>query len=445
MQSKFERMRGAQAPDYKERLARLGALGRLLRENRAALIAAVDADFGGRARAETALLEITPLLSALRHTQRHLKRWMRDERRSVALEFQPARAFIRYEPLGVIGIISPWNYPYFLSFGPLIDALAAGNTALIKPSELTPKTADLIADLVARYFAPEVVSVVLGGAEVAQGFAGLPFDHLIFTGSTAVGRKVAQAAAENLTPLTLELGGKSPAIVADYPLEKAARAIAQGKFLNAGQTCIAPDYVLVPQGSVEAFGQMVFAQVARAYPNIQENPQFSAVLRGGERLSAMVDEAEAQGAVLLRGPQGAKFAPVLVLDPAPDTRLMQEEIFGPVLPIIGYKSLPEALEFIRARPKPLALYAFTETQSEVILRGAQSGGVTLNATILHIAQHALPFGGVGPSGMGAYHGQDGFKRFSHARAVFAPQFNVLDLVGPPYGRLSSLIGRIVGR
>ncbi|MCE5974136.1 coniferyl aldehyde dehydrogenase [Sinirhodobacter sp. WL0062] len=441
-------------PDAETRKRRLSALKRLVIESRDEIAAAIDADFGGRARAETELMEIVPLLTALRHASRSLRRWMRDERRPVALTFQPSRAWVRHEPLGVIGILSPWNYPLLLALGPLVDALAAGNRALIKPSELSPEFSRLLARLVSAHFQPDEVAVVTGGVEVAQAFAALPFDHLFFTGSTEVGRKVMAAAAPNLTPVTLELGGKSPAIIApDYPLEKAVRSLLLGKFTNAGQTCIAPDYVLAPAEKAEALAREILASVQRAYPDPQTDAQFTNVItaRHRERLVAAIDAARDAGATILQvggAGQNGKVPPTVVLNAPEGSLLLTEEIFGPVLPIIAYRDLDEALAFINARSRPLALYAFTNDRAAraKILDGAISGGVTLNGTLLHIAQDGLPFGGVGDSGMGAYHGRDGFRRFSHARAVYKPGFlNAFEHMGPPFGRLADLAIRFLGR
>ncbi len=458
LQHSFDRVRAAtrrdRLPDAAERVRRLAALKTLVVENRAEIARAIDADFGGRAQEETELMEIVPLLQAVRHATRHLRRWMRDERRPVALTFQPARAWLRYEPLGVIGIVSPWNYPLLLSLGPLVDALAAGNRAILKPSELTPTFSELLRRLVAVAFADDEVLVETGGVEVAEAFTALPFDHLVFTGSTAVGHKVMQAAARNLTPVTLELGGKSPAIIAsDYSLQKAARSIILGKFTNAGQTCIAPDYVLVPAAEVDALAREIIAGIERAYPGLQDNAQYSSIIsqRHRDRLDAALDEAQSAGARLLR-PRGAeagpKLPPTIVLDAPKDSVLLTEEIFGPILPIVPYGDLDEALAFVNARPRPLALYAFTNdrTVQARILDGAISGGVTLNGTLLHIAQSTLPFGGIGASGIGAYHGRDGFRRLSHIRAVYKPGlFSAFEHLGPPFGRLARIATRFLTR
>ena len=408
---------------------------------------AISADFGTRARIETELMELVPTLSAIDLAAKNVAKWMRPEPRRVGLNFMPGRAFVQYEPLGVIGIISPWNYPLNLALSPLVDAIAAGNRALIKPSELTPAFSAVLAEAIGEAFDPDEVAVVTGGVEVGRAFASLPFDHLLFTGSTAVGREVYKAAAANLVPVTLELGGKSPVILADdYPLDKAARSIAFGKFLNAGQTCIAPDYVLVPEHKAEALAEALLAEVRRSYPDPARDPDYSGVIseRHRRRLLDAVEAARAGGArIFSHGEEQAaaagKVAPTIVLGAGEETILASEEIFGPLLPLVPYKRLDDAIDFVNARDRPLALYCFSkdaDTQAHV-LRRTVSGGATINGTLLHIAQESLPFGGVGPSGIGAYHGVDGFKRFSHARGVFkAGPFIAFEKMGPPWTGLA---------
>jgi len=460
MQERFKEMRAASRsappPSVAERRALLSCLRGMVLDHRRDIARSISEDFGGRAEAETDLVEIVPLMNGIRHAHSSLPRWMRDDRRRVSAAFQPARAWVRYEPLGVIGIIAPWNYPLYLSLGPLVDALAAGNRAIIKPSELTPRFSDLLVRIVAERFSPDSVTVVTGGPDVAEAFSSLPFDHLIFTGSTAVGRLVMRGAAANLTPVTLELGGKSPAIVApDYDIDKAARSIAFGKFVNAGQTCVAPDYVLAPADSADYLAQRLLAAVQRGYPTIQSNEQYTGMIteRHRARLVAAVAEAEDAGATVLThpdasGPSG-KMAPTFVLDPPADGILMTEEIFGPVLPIVRYEMLDDALAVVNARERPLALYCYTDerTTRDFVLENATSGGVTINGSLMHVAQDDLPFGGVGASGMGSYHGLEGFRRFSHARAVHQIGFvNVFEKLGPPWGRLARQTARfLIGR
>jgi len=434
-------------PGLRERLASLRALERMVRQGQDAFVDAISADFGNRSRPETLLAEVAPTLAAIRHVRRHLAGWMRPQRRRVGINFQPGRAWVEHQPLGCVGIVSPWNYPLFLTLSPLVDALAAGNRVLLKPSELTPGFSETLARAVAEAFDPAQVAVVLGGPDVGAAFVRLPFDHLLFTGSTSVGRKVMEAAAENLVPVTLELGGKSPAIVCDdYPVERAARSVAVGKLFNAGQTCIAPDYALVPAAKAEAFAEGVLQAARAMYPAIAGNPDCTAIIndRHRARLNALVAEAEASGARVLRhgaGSGGGRIEPTVVLGAPDGSALMQDEIFGPVLPVVPYESLDGAIAYVNARPRPLALYCWSGDPASVrrVLDRTVSGGVTLNSTLLHFAQDDLPAGGVGPSGMGSYHGRDGFLRFSHARAIYrAGRFVGLEYAVPPHGRLTRL-------
>ncbi len=460
LSQRFDRMRALTrsgvAPTLEERRDRLDRLRQMLTANEDAFIAAISDDFCHRSAHESRLLDITLTLNSLRNARRHLRRWMRDDRRHVDLAFQPAKDWVRYEPLGVIGIISPWNYPLFLALGPLVDALAAGNRAMIKPSELTPRTSALLAEKIAECFDETEVTVITGDAEVAAAFSQLPFDHLVFTGSTAVGRKVAQAAAPNLTPVTLELGGKSPVIVCDdYPLQEAARSIAFGKYLNAGQTCISPDYALVPRDKVEEFARAVIAEARAKYPSLAKNPDYTSIVstRHHARLTGAIEEARAGGATVLSLDDDGtgefrKIPPTVVIGTPADSLLMREEIFGPILPVIGYDTLEEVAQYINARERPLALYAFSKdgTRLEGILDRSISGGVTLNGTMLHAAQEGMAFGGVGASGMGGYHGHDGFKRFSHARSVHKVGFiNAFEKLGPPWGGLAERVTGFLAR
>jgi coniferyl-aldehyde dehydrogenase len=370
--------------DARLRRDRLERLRAVVAGNEAAFARAISDDFGIRSRTETELLEIVPTMSAIRHARRNVAGWMRPERRRVDPLFQPASAWVRYEPLGVIGIISPWNYPLQLAVSPLVDALAAGNRAMVKPSELTPAFSELLRRSIAERFDEAEVAVVTGGVEVGQAFADLPFDHLLFTGSTAIGRKVYQAAAANLVPVTLELGGKSPVVVCpDYDLAKAARSVAFGKFVNAGQTCIAPDYVLVPQGKEREFADAVMAQARRAYPAIAGNDDYSGLIaeRHRRRLADAIDTARAAGATILahedEGARAAgKIGPTVILGAPENSLFLTEEIFGPVLPILPYRDLDEAIAFIAARERPLALYCFSNRgrHREHVLNGAFPAG-----------------------------------------------------------------------
>ncbi|RRV83960.1 coniferyl aldehyde dehydrogenase [Stutzerimonas stutzeri] len=421
----------------------LNALRDVLAGNQQALVEAISADFGNRSADETLLAEIMPSLHGIRYARRHLRGWMKPSRRRVGLAFQPASARVIYQPLGVVGIIVPWNYPLYLAIGPLVGALAAGNRVMLKMSESTPATGALLQRLLAQVFPENQVAVVLGDVEVGRAFARLPFDHLLFTGATHIGRDVMRAAADNLTPVTLELGGKSPAIVsATVPLADAAERIAFGKCINAGQTCVAPDYVLVPRARLEGFVDAYREAVQRLYPSLADNPDYTAIINARQlaRLQDYLDDARAKGAEvvpLFTEAQQRRMPHCLLLEVNEHMRVMHEEIFGPLLPIIPYDELDEALAYVNARPRPLALYYFgyDRPEQQRVLDSTHSGGVCLNDTLLHVAQDDLPFGGIGPSGMGHYHGREGFLTFSKAKSVFAKQrFNAARLVYPPYGK-----------
>jgi coniferyl-aldehyde dehydrogenase len=430
-------------PSARTRIDRLYQLEGMVRKHADSIADAISADFGNRSRFETDLLETMVLVSAIRHARKNVKWWMQPSYREVGINFWPGAAWVRPEPLGIVGIVSPWNYPLQLALSPLVDAIAGGNRVILKPSEQTPNFCDLLRRAISETFEEDEVAVVLGGPEVAAEFSRLPFDHLVFTGSTGIGRRVAAAAAENLTPTTLELGGKSPAIVCpSASMAKAVKAIAYGKFINAGQTCIAPDYVLVPRERIIEFAELIIGEARRAYPDL--GPDYSSMIneRAFDRLTSAITEAEAAGAKVLRHPAPSDRArrvlpPVVVIDAPQDSVLMREEIFGPVLPVIGYDSLADALDWVNSHPHPLALYVFAEDTREQsrVLDHTQSGGVTVNGTLLHIAQEGLPFGGVGASGWGAYHGKQGFEQFTHQRAVFRTGFfNSATLLAPPYGK-----------
>ena len=430
------------APTLAVRRDRLKRLATMVRTSGDDFARAISADFGGRSSFETALLETMVTLSTIRHARAHVGRWMRPHRQAVDYTFWPGSAWIRREPLGVVGIVSPWNYPLQLALSPLVDVIAAGNRAILKPSEQTPSFSELLKVRIADAVSEEEVAVVTGGPDVASAFTRLAFDHLLFTGSTSIGRKVAQAAAEGLVPTTLELGGKSPAVICpSASIAKAVQAISYGKFINAGQTCIAPDYVLAPRGQVDSIAEQMLAEAVRAYPDLGEDYSSLISDRAFDRLTEAVAQAERMGARVLRHPvtsdrNRGRMAPTIVIGAPADCHLMREEIFGPVLPVIGYDTLEQALGMIADQPHPLALYVFGENGGEVerVLDRSQSGGVTVNGTLMHIAQDNLPFGGVGASGLGAYHGKAGFERFSHARGVFKTGFfNSASLLAPPYG------------
>jgi coniferyl-aldehyde dehydrogenase len=431
--------------EWDERRNRLERLRRLLEDNEAAIETAIDLDFAGRPRIETQIAEIFPSLSEIRGAIRHGRRWMKPRSAGVSKWFLPARANVVPRPLGVVGIIVPWNYPLFLAVSPLVAALVAGNRAMLKMSEFTPAFSELFQRLIAGTFRANEVAVITGGADVAAQFAALPFDHLLFTGSTGVGRKVMGAASQNLTPVTLELGGKSPAVVAPgYPIEHAVQRVLAGKLLNAGQTCIAPDYVLVPRAQVPAFVESAKRQAQEMYPAGLDDPDYCSIVnaRQYERLAGYVEQARSSDTGIVPLFSGAehddskrRLAPAIAINPSPDLDLMREEIFGPLLPVIPYDDVKDAMAFINAQPRPLAMYWFDNDgkRAELALKNTHTGGVCFNETLMHVAQEDLPFGGIGPSGMGHYHGRWGFDTFSKLTPVFRQsRFNGTKLFLPPY-------------
>ena len=437
---------GDMLPSRAVRLDRLKRLNLLIESHVDEFAAAISSDFGTRSRIEIRITETLFLQSGIRHAIQNLSRWMKARRVSTALAYRPGKSMIMRQPLGVIGIISPWNYPLQLALAPLIGALAAGNRAILKPSELTPAFSRALADGIAKTFANDEVAAVTGDASVGKLFAALPFDHLVFTGSTAVGREVAQAAAKNLTPVTLELGGKSPAIIdASCDLESVIDRIAWGKLINAGQTCIAPDYMLVPRNDVDRFVARLRISMTRLYPKFRSNPDYSAIIseRHLRRLRELIEDARARGAAVIEiepldssvAAAARQLAPTLLLNVTDSMRVMNEEIFGPVLPIVPYDTLVEALAYINRHERPLALYWFGRNSAarDQVLAGTLAGGVSINDTLLHIAQEGLPFGGVGASGQGHYHGEFGFRQFSKEKPVFIQsRFSGGGIIRPPY-------------
>jgi coniferyl-aldehyde dehydrogenase len=435
---------------YRDRIAALVALERALLDHKDAIVRAISDDFNGRAAEETLALELVPTLGEIRDARKHLKSWMEPHAVAVGWQFWPARARIEMQPKGVVGILGAWNYPLFLTIGPAIGAIAAGNHVIIKPSELAPRTGALLEEIIAKTFPPDYVAVVNGGADVAGEFSRLPFDHLLFTGSTRVGRLVMKAAAENLTPLTLELGGKSPALVhPDYPLETAAERILTGKLYNAGQTCVAPDYLLLPRSRREEFLRIAPSIVARMYPKLVANPDYTHIIDAAHyrTLSALAADAVGKGAQAIPintanetcNEENRVFPPTVLLGVTDDMDVMKQEIFGPILPVVFYEKLDDAIAYINTHPRPLALYYFDLNSSRVndVLARTTSGGVTVNDCIFHVGQTGLPFGGIGPSGMGRYHGVHGFETFSNKKGVFLEsRWTPLGLLRPPYGNLA---------
>ncbi|MDO9518973.1 MAG: coniferyl aldehyde dehydrogenase [Pseudohongiella sp.] len=418
------------------------------------LVDALNTDFSCRSRQVTLLTDIAASLTPLKHARKHLHKWMKPERRSSSFPFNllGGRSRIEYQPLGVVGVISPWNFPVNLTFGPLAGILAAGNRAMIKPSEFTPATSDVMSEMVASAWDAKEVALFTGGPEVGQAFSAQPFDHLLFTGATSVARHIMAAAARNLVPVTLELGGKSPVILSRTAnIEKSIERVMLGKTLNAGQICLAPDYLLVPEELLESVISSAQKVVSAMYPTMLHNPEYTAIVnaRHYQRLTGYLQEAaERKVRTIVLKPAGEEFSahpdvrkipPTLIINPHDDMQVMEEELFGPLLPIRTYRVFNDVIHYINSHPRPLAAYYFGADKQEEreVLSRTTSGGVCINDVIMHIMQEELPFGGVGPSGMGSYHGQDGFRTFSHAKSVYKQTpLNIGKLGGmlPPYGK-----------
>lgn len=461
LRSTLQRLRDGQRArglvSAETRIAWLDKLERALLRRKEDIVRAIAQDFGCRSRVESQVAELVVPIEGIRYTRAHVREWMAPRKAAVSWLFQPGRAEVIPQPLGVIGIIAPWNYPVNLVVSPLADALAAGNGAYIKPSELTPATSELLRQLITETFDPDHVAVAIGGAELSEAFSRLPFDHLLFTGSTRVGRAVMRAAAENLVPVTLELGGKSPVIVSrDAPIATAATRVMSGKLFNAGQTCIAPDYVLVPAEKRDAFVEAAQRAVAELYPTVMANGDYTSIVndRHLARVQSYVDDARTRGARVIEVNPGGeakdasarKLFPTLVLDATDDMVVMQDEIFGPVLPVCTYNTVDEAIAYVNNHPRPLALYYFGNDKGETqrVLQETVSGGVTVNDTMVHFAQHDMPFGGVGPAGMGAYHGQTGFDAMSKLKPVFhQATVNGMGLMRPPFGRMMDVVLKLL--
>lgn len=432
-------------PDYAIRKERLTRLKTALLNYQQPLVEALSQDYGHRSTDDSLISDIMPVVNNINYSLKNLKKWLKPSRRHAGILLAPAQVKVHYQPLGVIGIIVPWNFPVMLSIGPLVTAIAAGNHAMLKLSEFTPATNKVIKQLLAEVFDESHVAVVEGEADVAAQFSALPFDHLLFTGSTTVGRHVMRAAANNLTPVTLELGGKSPVIIApDMPLEIAVERMIYGKCLNAGQICVAPDYVLCPNAKVSDFIQAYQAKFLAMYGEVAKNKDYGSIInaRQFDRLMAVLEDAKTKGAKIISASneaidsQNRKIPTQLITQTTEDMLLMQEEIFGPLLPIIGYDTLDEAIRYINLRARALALYvmSFDEANQQKILQQTHSGGVCINETVFHVAADDAPFGGIGPSGMGHYHGKEGFLTFSHAKTVLSRgRFNTGKFVHPPYG------------
>jgi coniferyl-aldehyde dehydrogenase len=457
MQAILDRQRAAYLAEgvvsSQTRIDRLERAVQVVKKHQKTFVKAMNEDFGHRSEHQSLFTDIASSIGPLRHAQQNLKRWQKKDKRKVTpgvLALLGARAWIEYQPLGVVGVISPWNFPVNLTFTPLAGVLSAGNRCMIKPSEYTPATSAAMAVGFAEEFDEEEIAVITGGPQTGADFSGLAFDHLLFTGATSVAKHVMRAASENLVPVTLELGGKSPVIISPKAdMAPTTDALMAGKMLNAGQICLAPDYVFVPRNRMSEFVESSKRSVAKMYPTLLDNPDYTSVVneRHFQRINGYVDEARERGVEVVEinpanenfGQQSAhKIAPTFLIDPPEDSAVMQEEIFGPVMPIKSYDSLDETMDYVNSHERPLGLYYFGTDQQETdqVLGNTTSGGVTLNDVVMHVAQEDLPFGGVGPSGMGSYHGEDGFRTFSHAKAVFKQAtFNPAEKLGlrPPYG------------
>ena len=439
--------RSAPNPSAKERIAQLSALKSALLSFQDDLVNALNEDYGQRPAQDSLIADIMPCIVNINYTIKRLNKWMKPQRRHAGLLLAPAKVEVHYQPLGVVGIMVPWNFPVMLSIGPLITALAAGNRAMIKLSEFTPSTNQVIKKMLSSIFEQNTVTCIEGEANIAAEFSALPFDHLIFTGSTTVGRHVMRAAADNLTPVTLELGGKSPVIIApDMPIDTAVERLIFGKCLNAGQICVAPDYILCPKDKVEAFISSYQKQFQTMYGNKHQSTDYAHVINENQhnRLLSWLDDAVSKGAKVVSANgqdidrNSRELATQLVTETSDDMLIMQQEIFGPILPIISYEDISETIDYINERARPLALYIMsfdTETQQH-LLSQTHSGGVCINETIFHVAADDAPFGGIGDSGMGQYHGKEGFLTFSKAKTVLSRgKLNIGKLVHPPYGGL----------
>ena len=442
-------------PSLMQRLASLDALFHILKDNQHAIAEAISADFGHRAHQETQLTELFLCIDGIRYASKHLKKWMRPQKRSTSIWLLGSQNKVIPQPLGVVGIVVPWNYPLFLCISPLIGALAAGNRCMIKMAANSSHLSQLMHRLVSERFSPDALTIVQGAK--GSEFSALPFDHLVFTGSGNTGRQVMRAAAENLTPVTLELGGKSPTIIApDYSIEKAAQRLLFAKYLNAGQTCVAPDYVFLPEGKVDEFVIAAKAIVSKRYPNIQSNDYTSIIdERAYQRLKSTLAQAIEQGAIAtnlvpnsVSDDANRKFPPTVLTQVKGTMQVMREEIFGPILPIMTYSHIDEVLDYIHKHDRPLALYLFSDDKKmqETVINNTRSGGVCLNDTALHVGQHDMPFGGIGESGMGQYHGVEGFLTMSKLRPIFKQaRFSSLSLMYPPYGKTFDTIIKLMLR
>ena len=446
------------APSAALRLDRLDRCIAMVTAYKKEIVQSMQDDFGNRDPVMSSVTEVDSVIGPMVHAKKSLKKWMKPEKRKASLGipgtgaflfFTGAKALINYQPKGVVGVISPWNFPVNLALAPLAGILAAGNRIMLKPSELTPSSSDLMKKMINEYFDESEIAVFTGDPEVGASFSALAFDHMLFTGGTAIAKHVMRAAADNLVPLTLELGGKSPVVVGkNSNIEDAAKRVMQGKTMNAGQICLAPDYALVPEEKLNEFVDAAVSVTSEMYPEMKENSDYTSIInqKHYDRIQGYLEDAKQKGAKVVEinpaeedfsQQQHHKIPPTIVLNPTDDMQIMQEEIFGPVLPVKTYSEISETVDYINSKDRPLGLYYFGKDTKEqdYVINSTTSGGVTVNDVISHIQMEDLPFGGVGPSGMGSYHGHDGFKEFSHAKSTYTQsRFNLMSIAGlvPPY-------------
>ena len=446
------------APSAALRADRLDRCMAMVSAYKKEIVESMQDDFGNRDPIMSATTEVDSVIGPMVHAKKNLKKWMKSEKRKASiagtgplLSLTGAKAVINYQPKGVVGVISPWNFPVNLALAPLAGIIAAGNRVMLKPSELTPSSSDLMKKMINEYFDESEIAVFTGDPAVGAAFSALAFDHMLFTGGTEIAKHVMRAAADNLVPLTLELGGKSPVVVGQSSkMQDVAQRVMQGKTMNAGQICLAPDYALVPEGRVNEFVDAAVSVTSEMFPEMKDNDDYTSIInqKHYDRIQGYLTDAKEKGAEVVEINPGNedfsqqphhKIPPTIVLNPTEDMQIMQEEIFGPVLPVKTYSNVSESVDYINSKDRPLGLYYFGKDKKEqdFVLNNTTSGGVTVNDVISHIQMEDLPFGGVGPSGMGSYHGHDGFKEFSHAKATYTQsKFNLMKIAGlvPPYKR-----------
>lgn len=452
MKNQLIKMQSLPPLSFNSRVKHLKQLAAVIRQQQTQIITAINQDFSHRCEEETLLAEVMVCLDEIKHTLKHIKQWVRPKTWHSDWKFYPSKCQVAPQAKGVVGIMAPWNYPFNLVIEPLVAAIAAGNRVMVKPSEITPATAALVEQLLAKVFTPEEVYVVLGDVAVANEFSGLPLDHILFTGSTEVGKIIMRNASQNLTPLTLELGGKSPVLIGqDYPLKKAARSIVKGKWFNAGQTCLAPDYILVENSRMDELVNCLKTEIAHAYPDPKSNPDYSCIVNPHHhhRLTQLLTGIP-EDTIHTIGPvnEGQKISPTLVINPPLSHPIMQTEIFGPLLPIISCENLTGAIDFINQRDKPLTLYLFSNDRNSIqkVRQQTQSGSLAINETLVHFAQQNLPFGGIGKSGMGSYHGYQGFVAMSHMKSIYyQSKLNLNDMVRAPFTTIKKSFIRLINR